>query len=362
MKSGIIPSKAQNNTLMSLAELRVKIAGILTVDSSSRLRSRESQTVEFKESFSWNNKATYARTLAAMANNKGGFIIFGVKDNPRAIVGLQNDAFERFDPMHLSDYLKHSFSSVLGFEVDSLEVNGLKVGWIYIYPAVTRPIVCVRSSDDGRTLKDGDIYYRNGACTERATSAEVLRLIEEQKELERKKWLGLIERASQMGIHNAAIMNLASGEISGPGGSLLIDESLLPQISFIREGDFTQASGAPALKLVGEVRAVPVVGVDMYANWIFPKRLGVELGFPEAKARYNACALIHHYGLNSPQYLHEVPNASGQPQRHYSPEVLAILVAKKEAGDFSPGDSDSVFLKQIRKEYHRTVVSADQSQ
>ena len=55
--------------------------------AAGTLKSRESNTVEFKESFNKSNTPKYAKTMAAYANNRGGYIIFGVKDNPRKIVG-----------------------------------------------------------------------------------------------------------------------------------------------------------------------------------------------------------------------------------------------------------------------------------
>ena len=57
----------------------------------------------------------------------------------------------------------------------------------------------------------------------------------------------------RFGIENAAVMDLATGEIDGKAGSFLIDEALLPQISFVKDGDFVERSGAPTLKLIGEV-------------------------------------------------------------------------------------------------------------
>jgi hypothetical protein len=57
----------------------------------------------------------------------------------------------------------------------------------------------------------------------------------------------------RFGIENAAVMNLATGEIDGKAGAFLIDEALLPQISFVRDGEFVERSGAPTLKLIGEV-------------------------------------------------------------------------------------------------------------
>ena len=40
------------------------------------LRSRESNTVEFKESFNKGNTPKYAKIMAAYSNNRGGYIIY----------------------------------------------------------------------------------------------------------------------------------------------------------------------------------------------------------------------------------------------------------------------------------------------
>ena len=60
-----------------------------------KLISRESSTLEFKESFNASALYKYAKTMAAFANKDGGYIIFGVKDKPRTVVGLNNDTFEK---------------------------------------------------------------------------------------------------------------------------------------------------------------------------------------------------------------------------------------------------------------------------
>ena len=56
---------------------------ILATDSKGRVRNRERNDLEYKVSFGLNSWANYAKTMAAFANNIGGYIIFGVKDNPR---------------------------------------------------------------------------------------------------------------------------------------------------------------------------------------------------------------------------------------------------------------------------------------
>ena len=48
-------------------------------DNNQLIISRESTTLEFKESFGWASMHKYAKTMAAFANTQGGYIIFGVK-------------------------------------------------------------------------------------------------------------------------------------------------------------------------------------------------------------------------------------------------------------------------------------------
>ena len=53
-----------------------------SLSETGTLKSRESVTVEFKESYNSNNNVKYGKTMAAYANNRGGYIIFGVTDKP----------------------------------------------------------------------------------------------------------------------------------------------------------------------------------------------------------------------------------------------------------------------------------------
>ncbi len=58
------------------------------------LKKRESFDLEYKENFHLgDNLLKYIKTLAGMANNKGGIILFGVKDSPHIPLGMQNNKF-----------------------------------------------------------------------------------------------------------------------------------------------------------------------------------------------------------------------------------------------------------------------------
>jgi predicted HTH transcriptional regulator len=78
--------------------------------STLSLKSRESSTIEFKESFNWGSKEKYAKSLAAFANNHGGYLLFGVADQPRRLVGLSTKNFEMLDEAVITSYLNGLFS------------------------------------------------------------------------------------------------------------------------------------------------------------------------------------------------------------------------------------------------------------
>ena len=104
-----------------------------------RLLSRESSTLEFKESFNWNSKDRYAKSMASFANNRGGYIIFGVTDNPKVLVGLKNNNFESFDEARITEYLNNTFSPELNFEKSNVKIKGANIGIIYVYPSTKKP-------------------------------------------------------------------------------------------------------------------------------------------------------------------------------------------------------------------------------
>jgi predicted HTH transcriptional regulator len=71
--------------------------------SSVRLNSRENGRLEFKEQFNLGSVDEYAKTGAAFANAQGGYIVFGVKDAPRELVGLKSEHFNTFDSAKLTN-------------------------------------------------------------------------------------------------------------------------------------------------------------------------------------------------------------------------------------------------------------------
>jgi ATP-dependent DNA helicase RecG len=53
------------------------------------LQKPEGRRLEFKESLPTNSELV--KTILAFANDAGGVLYFGIKDNPRKVVGLNED-------------------------------------------------------------------------------------------------------------------------------------------------------------------------------------------------------------------------------------------------------------------------------
>ena len=72
-----------------------------------RIINREGTSIEFKTSFNFGGMAQYFKTIAAFANNSGGYIIFGVGDKPRRLIGLKDKSLNQFEDLKVEDFTKN---------------------------------------------------------------------------------------------------------------------------------------------------------------------------------------------------------------------------------------------------------------
>ncbi|MDH4241828.1 MAG: ATP-binding protein [Phycisphaerae bacterium] len=219
-------------------------------DFPNRIIARESSWIEFKESFNWASKSKYGKTISAFANNKGGYIVFGVKPNPKELVGLQSGNFEDIDESKITEYLNSVFSPEINFEKFTRKVLDKIIGLIFVYESLNKPVICTKTDDD---IKEAEIYYRYNARSEKIKYPELRTMIDKAREQEKKEWMKHMERISRIGPTNTAILDISNGKIEGKGGTLLIDEKLISKMTFIKEGKFKK-EGKPVLKLVGDVK------------------------------------------------------------------------------------------------------------
>ena len=244
---------------MDRAVHKQNIEDILKTRDDGTLIHRESQTLEFKESFNFSAVAEYYRDFAAFANNKGGYLVFGVKDKPRREkVGLSvkgKDHFDRLDPEKVTGHLLEDFSAHINWEHDIIEVDGKTFGFFYVAEASVKPIICKK--DEGQNLRDGDIYFRYGGRTQRIRYSELEAIINHRIEKQNNQWVDLVNKIGKSGPANAAILDMEKGMIEKNDAQILVvGDDLVKSVKWIKEGEFDEKMGAPTLKLVGEVTTV----------------------------------------------------------------------------------------------------------
>lgn len=221
-------------------------------DLSDRLTSRENGKLEFKEAFDMGSADKYAKTAAAFANAQGGYIVFGVKDSPRQMIGLKTQNFENFDVGKMTAALNEWLSPEIEWESYVWDIRGYKVGLLFFSEAIHKPVVCMKN---GKVMQEGAIYYRYRGRSETIKYPELRRILEEQKERERNLWFKQLKKMADVGVEQVAVLDLQSGEVTGAKGNFFISEDLLPKLQFLREGHFVETEAAPALKLIGNLHA-----------------------------------------------------------------------------------------------------------
>ena len=227
-----------------------------------RIINREGTSIEFKTSFNFGGMAQYFKTIAAFANNSGGYIIFGVGDKPRRLIGLKDKSLNQFEDLKVEDFTKNLseyFSPEIKWDHCTFEFKELSFGVIYTYPLRNKPCICKKAYEDKNpkyTLKEGDIYYRYGGRSERIKYSELSAIIDEARRMEEAKWLDFAKRAVRIGVDNACLLDLENGKISEGGGTIVIDEQLLSKIAFIKSGEFVEEKGKPALRLIGDIQGL----------------------------------------------------------------------------------------------------------
>ena len=322
------------------------------------LKSRESNTVEFKESFNKNNTAKYAKIMAAYSNNRGGYIIFGVKDSPRTIVGLKNDNFEKMSQEQFTEAINSLFApamewdcGTLAIEVPAIDGTGtlttLKIGWIYTSEAEYKPIIA-QKPNDGEKINSGDVYYRYRARSEKIKFAEMSRIIEERTAKEREGLLKLFEVIRKSETANLGIVNYSNGKITTPYGvDVAFDRKLVTQVlkkaKFIKEGSFNETDGIPVIKVTGNIdlaEEVPVPeGNPDETHPYIQKQLAEKLGI----STQDLYALIWYYRMKEAKKYHlEITVSRSSVTHKFSEFAFRFLKEKLAELEHKPEEFNAI--------------------
>lgn len=136
---------------------------------------RETPTVDFKREFYKKLKhSDFAKDIAAFANTRGQskYIIFGIDDKTREVVGILPQTFPSADD--LDGFLNQVIEPFVNIESGLFEYKKRMVGYIKILDTNSDPPYMIKETcgPNGKTEK-GDIYIRKGTCNQKATRMDL---------------------------------------------------------------------------------------------------------------------------------------------------------------------------------------------
>lgn len=225
------------------------------LSGSGTLQKSEDDTVEYKKSFSFDDKIM--KTCAAFANCRGGYIVFGIEDQTRSILGLDHAKSKRFDEYDLADAtarLNSRFTPTIRIGKTLCSVGNHDLGVIYVYESNSKPVIAT-SSGSG-VIREGDVFYSYGARRERIKYAELDGIIRHRVEEQMEILASQVQFIAKRGPSNIAQFDLTTGD--GTGHALrqfAIDEETLSELKVVKEGSLSD-EGAPALRLVADVTTI----------------------------------------------------------------------------------------------------------
>ncbi len=102
-----------------------------------------------------------------------------------------------------------------------------------------------------KDLAEGTIYYRYVGESKPIKPGELRQIISYREQQAVAEFARNMTRVANGSV---ATLDLDTGKVAGRSGAFLIGKELLPEIQFVREGEFSETKGAPTLRLIGEVR------------------------------------------------------------------------------------------------------------
>ncbi len=158
-----------------------------------RLKDGETDQHECKQDFDPKKLSPVLCAIAAMSNNRGGFLFLGVSNADCSAAGV-SDAFEAFDVAKLMDKVKVHLAPTPRITTKGVvDLEGTKVGFIHVEPHPDKPVIVCK--DDGEKLKEGEILFRYAGQSMRIKFTDLRDLLTER---DRKAQLALASAAGKL--------------------------------------------------------------------------------------------------------------------------------------------------------------------
>jgi len=137
----------------------------------------ETEYVDFKQSFYTSLKnSDIIKDVSAFANSssidKDKYIIFGIRDNPREVCGIDKTPIP--DISNIENLLREKVKPYISISLNSFEYRTKSIAYIKISKDnIDQPYTIDKDCGSNSTIKKGDIYIRKGTCNVKATREDL---------------------------------------------------------------------------------------------------------------------------------------------------------------------------------------------
>ena len=141
------------------------------------IKKQEGTKLDFKlrlELYNETGKKELTKDVCAIANSNGGrgYIIVGIEDKTKEVVGIQED--DMFQEEQIQQIIATRCEPPIPIEVDFVELQNKKIGIISIYDGEQKPY---------QVRENGAFYIRRGSTTDVMRKQELIALFEENLSL-----------------------------------------------------------------------------------------------------------------------------------------------------------------------------------
>jgi hypothetical protein len=236
----------------------------LDIDNN-RVTSRECEYREFKLNYDSDKIWEYAKIMASFANKKGGIIFYGVRSNPRYLIGDNKD----FDDVEIGNFLQQYFDPEIEFELGKKVFNGKNLNYILVFPSKNKPILCRKEKKLGQKgeilLRPGAIYYRYSSSSIEIKYSELKDIIDQKVKEVFSSLIDNIKLTKEIGYNNVAMVGLEDLKNNNKKVPVYMTKESVKNINWIKKGKFSEEKDASnAFYVTQEVTIMS--GLKVYQN------------------------------------------------------------------------------------------------
>jgi len=229
-----------------------------------RVTARESTDLEFKREMTDSIFRKSLKTIAAFANKTGGWIVFGVSDNPRLLVGVGDDVL---DEGRQSEQIAQAISPIPTTRFHIVEIHEYILGVLTVSPLPKPPSIAIcdiaGGQGGGQVLRKGTVYTRRSGQTAPITGEEFSQLLNSRDERIRNEIFSYLERGRDIGFDRVVVASPRSdAENDEQEMTFYLPASAASDMNVIDEGTLVQDGGAPAYKLVRKIHLAALADND----------------------------------------------------------------------------------------------------